>query len=276
MWETPRSRYSPFIMSFQLLQDVEIIRVTAEDAVTEQDVVVPEYALHLTVNGEELATLMCFPEALRELITGFLIAEGLVRDLTMIRSIRIDEERGEASVTLSGEAELPLRLYGNRTIQAGCGSPPLFPRTLESIRARVLPEGPPVAVSVIMDSMRAFQGQSGLYGRTGGVHSAAMVHRGKIVIFRDDVGRHNAVDKVAGEAAMKGVPRDECVLLSSGRISSDLVTKAAVHGIPVVASRSAPTGRAVEIARMLKLGLAGFVRGKRMNIYAGAERFVLP
>ncbi len=260
-------------MGTKLLHDVEILKVSSDGTAVESDVVVPEYALHLVVNGENLATLMCLPEALRELITGFLISEGLVKDESMIRRIRIEEEGGEAQVTLAGDVELPLRLYGKTTVNAGCGSPSLFPRTLDSIRSRELPPGEPVKASCIMRAMREFQNLSELYGRTGGVHAAAILFEDRIACFREDVGRHNAVDKVAGAAVIDGLPRERCAVLTTGRISSDLVTKAIVHGIPIVASRSAPTGRAVEIARMLNLGVAGFVRGRRMNIYAGRERF---
>ena len=257
----------------ELLQQVEIIRVGTQTAVADSDVVVPEYALHLSVNGRALATLMCLPEALQELITGFLISEGLIRSVESIESITISHAAGEAAVSLASEAELPLQLYGKRTIHTGCGSPSLFPRTLDSLRSRTVPASTPLPVSSLFTAMRRFQHSSSLFGRTGGVHSAAIYVGGTIRFFREDVGRHNAVDKVAGEAAINRVPGSECALLSSGRISSDLVTKAAIHGIPIVASRSAPTGRAVEIARSLHIGLAGFVRGRRMNIYSGIERF---
>lgn len=262
-------------MEHPLVQDVEILKVGPDSIVTERDVVVAEQALHLTINGEPLATLMCLPEAIKELVTGFLISEGLVRTPEEILSFRLSQEGDQALVQLSEKADLPLRLYGNRTVNIGCGSPSLFPRTLDSIRTGTVPSSAPVPCHVLVRAMRDFQGLSSLHGKTGGVHSAAILRGGEIYCFREDVGRHNAVDKVAGRVALDGVNPLECALLSSGRISSDLATKAAVHGIPVVASRSAPTARALEICRLLGIGLAGFVRGTGMNIYSGEQRFDL-
>lgn len=258
-----------------LVQTVDITRVAVAGWEQTSDVVVPEYALHLNVNGKPIATLMCLPEALRELVTGFLISEGLVRIPEDIRSISINEDKGEASATLADSSDMPLKLYGRRTVHTGCGSPPLFPRTLDSLRSRTLPDSPPLSVLELSEAMQQLQHASELFNRTGGVHSAAICLNGQLRFFRDDVGRHNAVDKVAGEAAMHGIERSRCALLCSGRISSDLVTKAAVHGIPIVVSRSAATGRAVEIALSLNMGLVGFARGRRMNIYSGISRFDL-
>ena len=263
------------IPAVDLLQEIEITRVGPNGSQTEIDVVVPEYALHLSVNGQALATLMCLPEALHELVVGFLVSEGLVRRLEDIEAIEISQANGEAAVTLNRNSDLPLQLYGRRTINTGCDSPPLFPRTLDSLRSRALPAGPPIRVASLSQAMQQLHHRSTLFEKTGGVHSAALCRDCEILFFREDVGRHNAVDKVAGEAVLNGVIRSECALLCSGRISTDLITKAAIHGIPIVASRSAPTGRAVEIARSLNVGLAGFVRARRMNVYAAVERFDL-
>lgn len=257
------------------VESIEILEIGPNGPREATDVVAPEYALHLSVNGKLLATLMCVPDALDELITGFLMSEGLIRNLGDIRSISIAKESGEASVSLGPDADLPLKLYGKRIVNTGCGSPSLFPRTLDSLRSKSLPESTPILVSALLNAMRELQHSSQLFRKTGGVHSAAIVHEGRIRFFREDVGRHNAVDKVAGDAVLHGIPREECALLCSGRISSDLVTKATVHRIPIVASRSAPTGRAVEIAQSVGMGLAGFVRGRRMNIYSGRTRFQL-
>ena len=263
------------IPAVDLLQEIEITKVGPDGSRTTIDVVVPEYALHLSVNRQALATLMCLPEALHELVVGFLVSEGLVRRLQDIDTIEISQANGEAAVALNQSSDLPLQLYGRRTINTGCDGPPLFPRTLDSLRSRALPASRPITVASLSQAMQQLHHRSQLFEKSGGVHSAALCRDAEILFFREDVGRHNAVDKVAGEAVLNGVIRSECALLCSGRISTDLITKAAIHGIPVVASRSAPTGRAVEIARSLNVGLAGFVRGRRMNIYAAIERFDL-
>ncbi|MGM0674800.1 MAG: formate dehydrogenase accessory sulfurtransferase FdhD, partial [Spirochaetota bacterium] len=258
-------------------QHIDILKVDAEGITETQDTVVDEHPLHVTVDGTPIATLMCLPEALEALVRGFLISEGLAKSGEDIRRISIDGANAEAAVELANADELPLELYGRRTVFSGCGSPPLFPRLLDSLRSKPLAPSPhPLPVPSLFAAMRELQQRSRLFAETGGVHAAAVYYNGGILFFREDVGRHNAVDKVAGELAASDTPRGECALLCSGRISTDLVTKAAAHRIPVIASRSAPTHRAVEIARATDIGLAGFVRGSRMNIYSGSGRFETP
>jgi len=256
---------------------IEILKITGGTAADAEDTVVAEYPLHVTIDGTAVATLMCLPDALDALVRGFLISEGLVARVGDIKRISVNYDYGEAAVALENADGLPIELYGKRTVFSGCGSPPLFPRLLDSLRSRPLAPSPyPLPVDALLTAMRDLQERSRLFGETGGVHSAAVYHNGGILFFREDVGRHNAVDKVAGELASEGTPSAECALLCSGRISTDLVTKASAHRIPVIASRSAPTARAVEIAEATGIGLAGFVRGSRMNIYSHAERFEIP
>jgi FdhD protein len=113
---------------------------------------------------------------------------------------------------------------------------------------------------------------SDLFRSTGGAHAAALCEEGRVLVFKEDIGRHNAVDKVFGECLIKGIEADGKILLTSGRISSEILLKAVRRGIAILASRSAPTSLAVQFAEKAGMALVGFVRGRRMNIYSNAYR----
>ena len=115
--------------------------------------------------------------------------------------------------------------------------------------------------------MKGFEKKSSVFRSTGGTHSAGLADRDKILLFNEDIGRHNAVDKVLGEALMRKTPLKNKILLSSGRISSDILLKARRTGIAIIISRSAPTNLAIDLAQRLGITIVGFARGRRMNIY---------
>ena len=125
---------------------------------------------------------------------------------------------------------------------------------------------------MIIDLMQEMGKRSELFRETGGVHSSALAREGTLVLFREDIGRHNAIDKIIGECLLSGIPFDDALLMTSGRITSEIARKAGIAGIPVIASRSAPTSLAIRMAEELDLTIVGFVRGKRMNIYTGDWR----
>ncbi len=120
--------------------------------------------------------------------------------------------------------------------------------------------------------MKEFQRRSDLYRTTGGVHSAALCDSEKILVFSEDVGRHNAVDKIFGRCLLEDIPTDDRMVVTSGRISSEILLKVARRRIPLIASKSAPTDLGVKLANDLGITLLGFVRGKRMNVYANRWR----
>ena len=126
----------------------------------------------------------------------------------------------------------------------------------------------------IFDLVKGFQHHSLIFKTTGGVHSAALCDNRNILLFADDIGRHNAVDKIFGEALLKDIPTDDRIILTSGRIPSEILLKVAKRRIPIIISVSAPTNLGVKLAADLGITLIGFVRGKRMNVYTNDWRIL--
>jgi FdhD protein len=155
-------------------------------------------------------------------------------------------------------------------VGSGCGSLP--PPELRAGPPALPADGLRVPAARVGELMHELARLSELHRRTGGVHSAALADEGGIRLFREDIGRHNAVDKVIGARLAEGGDFRRCLLLSSGRVSSEVLAKAARCGAPVLVSRTAPTDRSVSEARRLNLTLVGFARGERMNLYSAPER----
>ncbi len=254
-------------------KDTDIIRCSDKGIQHTTDIVVEEYPLTLFLEGKEFVTLLCSPEDLEYLVTGFLLSEGFIKKNEDIDNIRIDKERGTAEIRLKGGSLLAEKLYGSRTITSGCGRGPVFYNAKDSIDTRVLEDdGFRIEYQSILRLMKQFDEKSEVFKKTGGVHSCAIGTREGIEIYHEDIGRHNAMDKVIGHAVKEGLDFAKCVALTSGRISSEMLVKAAKRGIPVIASRSAPTVLAVRLAEKLNITLAGFVRGRRFNVYSGFHR----
>src|SRR5713226_2093370 len=250
-----------------------------------QDYLVGEEPLQIRVGKSPLTVTMRTPGHDLELAAGFLYTEGLIRRHEEIRSLEQsagarEQERGNVvQVELEGEAALNLeQTQRNFFAASSCGI--CGKATIEQVRVRgVEPPNPnlrldPEILCRLPETLREAQA---IFGRTGGLHAAGLFDtRGEMVALREDVGRHNAVDKVVGWALLAGkLPLSENVLMVSGRGGFEIIQKACVAGIPVVASVSAPSSLAVQLARELRLTLVGFLRGKRFIVYAGEERLNL-
>jgi FdhD protein len=216
-----------------------------------------------------------------ELAAGFLFTEGLIAPGEVRRVAYCDNLPGEdqrynvVSVTLARSFD-PDALRRNFFATSSCGV--CGKAALEDVEVRCGPvaEGPQVALDVVLGLPDALRAAQKVFDRTGGLHAAGLfTPAGELVAVREDVGRHNAVDKVIGELYLDGrVPLSGHVLQVSGRLSFEIVQKAAVAGIPVVSAVSAPSSLAVDAAERFGMTLVGFVRDGRCNIYSGASRIV--
>jgi len=254
---------------------VPVTRLRDGQPSEDTDSVARESSLVLLVDGRTVCRLQCSPGQFEELALGFLCTSGLLPPQAKEVPIACDTRETETHVNVSfGVPDEDLtQLRENLVAGTGCGLGMFSVKGFDPLDCRrKIDMSFRITAAELSDAMRAFQEHSIVYRETGGVHSAGIADRGELVAFAEDVGRHNAVDKVIGCCLRKGLPMHDKVVLSTGRLSLDLVAKAVRAGLPVAASRSAPTDAAVELARLANLTLAGFVRGDRMNIYTAEWR----
>ncbi len=249
---------------------VELWVVEERTRRTERVEVIDERPLTLLVNDVRWVTLMCTPVQLRELVLGFLSAEGVIASLEEVRRLRIDPEAGLARVELTHPVELPRE----RILTSGCVGGLTF-ADLAAVHPPLGPS-PPYTPEQIWRAMADLLAAARLYRRARGVHSAALSDGRRLLAVAEDVGRHNTLDKLRGRALLDGLATRGRLLVSTGRISSEMLHKAAAMGIAVVASRSSPTRLSVALARSWRIALVGYVRRGRMRVYAGPERLGLP
>lgn len=252
---------------------IDAFRISAEGRVPRDEVVVREVPFTIIVNGRELATLLCTPSGLENLATGFLLSEGVISSRNEIAGTSLNETGWYVRFDVKADA-VPDTLSSPRLITSGCAAAVTFYREADALGTTPLDSDLRVPSSAILDLMKGFQQKSSLFRETGGVHSCAIADQERIEIFAEDIGRHNAVDKVFGECLLKDITTRDKILLTSGRMSSDILIKAAKRQVPLIVSPSAPTDLAVGLARKLSVTMVGFVRGQRMNVYSQNERIV--
>jgi len=245
-----------------------------------EDYLAAEEPLEIRIGKEPLSVTMRTPGHDVELAAGFLFTEGLFERREQILSLETDlpgENRGNlVRVDFAADAVPDMeKLRRNFFAASSCGI--CGKASIDSVRARTL--RPPnqdfrLGAEVLPRLPDALRASQAVFGRTGGLHAAALFDAdGKLLIVREDIGRHNAVDKVIGWALLEGrLPLADSVLLVSGRGGFEIIQKAIVAGLPVVASVSAPSGLAVQLAREMQLTLIGFLRERRFVIYSGDER----
>lgn len=223
-----------------------------------------EMALAIAVNRQELVTILCTPTKLNALVIGFLYAEGIIAGTGDVASMRVCEEESLAEVMLSdSQYELPKV----RTITSGCGGGAAFKKQEKKVESDLV-----LAPEEVLDLMKQLQEQMELYRLCGGVHASALSDARNLLVVAEDIGRHNTLDKIQGECLLREIPTRGRMLLSTGRISSEMIHKAARMEVPVVASRHSPTGSAVLLARDLGITLVGHARGSRLSVYSHPQR----
>lgn len=249
-------------------EQIKVLRITETDRQPQDDSVAREYPLTIILNNQELATLLCSPSEPHYLATGFLVSTGLLQNRSDIKNITYDQRTGSVRVDtnkiINGNHDP--RIY----ITSGCGRGTLFKQPENNKLA--ITSQITLTVAEILALTKQFQQCSKLFKVTGGVHSAALCDHKEILLFKEDIGRHNAIDKIFGDCFLNKITTDDRIILTSGRVSSEIILKVAKRNIPVLVSPSAPTDVGVRSAITFGMTLIGFVRGKRMNIYAGDWR----
>lgn len=257
------------------------LRPSGEPPQAIDDSVAAESAVHIAINGIHCLTIMCTPEKLEDLVVGHLLSEGIIDRLSQLTDLRIANAY-RCEVMLATELDLRERLSRStpflRIVTSACGTS--VPLAFAKLTDRLVPVevdlGMTFDASAIQNAASQLNQEALIYRRTGGVHAAAICGRdGTLEHLAEDVGRHNAVDKVIGSCARSEHLFEENFLISTGRITGDIVLKAARMKIPVVASISALLTSGIDVAEMIGVTAIGFVRGRRMNIYAHPERIRL-
>jgi len=242
------------------------------------DLLAVEEPLEVRIDGEPLTVTMRTPGDDIDLAAGFLYTEGLLASLADVREIKMCDENVAAVSVAPGTSLAPVSRKFVTTSACGvCGKD-----SIEAIRVRSRFDVSADPVRVSPEVLAAMPGQlrdaQRVFASTGGLHAAGLfTGSGELLVLREDVGRHNAVDKVAGWALRSGrLPLAGCVLMVSGRASFELAQKAVMMGVPVLAAVSAPSSLAASLADEAGLTLVGFLRGNAMNVYSGVDRIALP
>jgi FdhD protein len=260
-------------MKKEILITEKIRKFKINEFIEAEDVVINENPVTLFINGYQFLTLMILKENLEELITGFLASEGLIEKRQDIKNIIFKNNKTVALIEI--EEDFHPNDYKKRTLTSGCGGGKTFINLKDSAEAQEIKSSQQYPAEKFTVLMQKMQQNTNYFQKTGGTHTAALANAEKIIYQLEDIGRHNALDKIIGRALIENINLKDKIMLTSGRISSEMIIKVLKQGIPFLVSRSAPTNAAVKIARDRNITLIGFCRGQRFNIYSGEERIML-
>jgi FdhD protein len=254
-----------------ITKEVNIIRINNATKEDTCDSIIEELPLDIFVNHEFYATLMCTPIDVVELAVGFLFSEGVIRAISSIKSI---EEKYENRVCIILHGKVTVDYNTSRAITSGCGNGSIHVISLEECSIKFIDSNCKFSIVEILRLMSEFNSKSELFKQTGGAHSSCLCSENSILLFSEDIGRHNALDKVIGKALMKNIDFNDKIVMTTGRISSDIVVKVAKAGLQIIVSHSAPTSLALSIAKTANITIIGFARANRMNIYCSDHRLI--
>ncbi|MFC1959345.1 formate dehydrogenase accessory sulfurtransferase FdhD [Chloroflexota bacterium] len=229
--------------------------------------VVAEARLSIFINAQEIATIMCSPTEQKALALGFLHNEGMIHSLAEVKLMQSNVPGTTVDIFLDRSDFTPPRRL---VLTSGCSGGVSFQDWQAHYPA--LTSAFTTTPETIFALMRAMQGTADLYRRVRGVHAAALGNPGGLLLSAEDIGRHNTIDKVAGKALLGGVATRDQILTTSGRISSEMLIKARMMDIPIVASHTSPTSVTVQLAELWDICVAGYVRQDKMRIYTHPER----
>lgn len=253
------------------METFKITKIKDSNREAAEDIVIEEVPFTLIIDDKELVTLLCTPVDLEDLIRGFLFTSGLIKKTQDIKKIIINQQRWTANIDLGGA---DTNLTFKRLYTSGCGKGTLFYNAFDLINRVKISSDFKIEAARINGLMLDFQKRSEIYLKTGGAHSAALADNKEILIFKEDIGRHNAIDKVIGQGLKENISFENKIMITSGRISSEVLLKIQKCKIPAIISRSAPTNQAIKLAKDMEITLVGFARGSRMNIYSTEERII--
>ena len=249
-----------------------IIKYKSGKIVDNPDEIAVEYSLDLHVNGKKLVRLLCTPKSIKSLCLGFLRSEGLIEIHDDVKRFQFDEKSCSAFVEIKDNGQMSeieekkLNVVGT---SKGMVSEDIYGKSFKSEECEIENITRGIDFQKLLETVEEFGKMSELFKNTGCAHSCAAGSFDQITVFEDDIGRHNALDKVVGSCIIKEIDMSSALLFLSGRVSSEMLLKALGGGFRAIVSRSAPTNAAVDIARENGIFLCGFARGDKINIYSG-------
>jgi len=262
------------------MREIKVSRINVSDYTIEErtDFVAEEMPLHIFLNKIHYGTILCSPDQLKEMVVGHLLSEGLLKSTDEIDELLMKKD-GKCLVKLKPDIDTEQRISTSqrfaRLVVSACSSPDYRPLSEVIDSLPKLDMTLTVNAKVVSQSVLQLNTIAEKFRTTGGVHVAALYStNGELAALAEDVGRHNAVDKVIGAGATKNMNFRNFFLVLSGRLTGDIVLKAARMKIPVIASLAAAISSGLEAAQLTGVTLIGFVRGKRMNVYTYPERIV--
>jgi FdhD protein len=241
------------------------------------DCIAEEVPLQISLNEAYTFVIWCSPSQFKELAVGYLLAEEILKSDDEIESVSSDEKKHQCQLTLKPMVDLDERMKNSRRstriiplIKAST-SPYQHDEKIPFVKSKLA-----IKAQTILDALAQMNNLAKGFKQTGGLHdSGIFTADGKMLAFSEDVGRHNTVDKVIGQASLAKVDFSQCFMIITGRVPGDMIYKAAKVGLPIVASVAAVLNSGVSSAEKANIALVGFVRGSRMNVYTGIERIIL-
>ncbi|PAF52204.1 formate dehydrogenase accessory sulfurtransferase FdhD [Helicobacter sp. 13S00477-4] len=255
----------------EILKNILIHRFDGDEVFLKEDIVILENRVHIWLNGEKIISTMCIPMQQDAHAVGFLLSEGVIERVEDIFELKIAADGLNVFIQAKINENNLQNLYKEKTLVSGCGGG-ITGNTQNVIGIPFNTSALKIKAKQISKNIALFYKESELYLKTGCVHKAMLLFEDGFKISSEDIGRHNAIDKVAGKARLIGLDTSMAVLMVSGRLSSEMVIKAVMHSVPIVVSRTAPTFLGVKTAQIHGLTLIGFARGKAMNIYTHPTR----
>jgi FdhD protein len=253
------------------LKTVVIDKLIENEATEVEDVTIEEARLSLYLNGEKAISMMTIPKDQEAHAIGFLMSENVISSIDDVIEIKLSEDGLRVDVSANINEDSLKHLYKEKTLTSGCGGG--VTGTADS--ELVIPFNQTafkVEPQTIYDEVKIFYKESELYNLTGCVHKAMIYLLDGTTITAEDIGRHNAIDKAIGKCKLQRLDTTKSILFVSGRLSSEMVTKAVMHRIPMVVSRTAPTYLGVQTAHKHGITLIGFARGRKLNLYTHSGR----
>ena len=254
-----------------------VIKVDYGKILTAEETVVEEIPLTIFLNGNELLTVLCSPGGEAELVTGFLVSEGIASGLSDITGLTFEPDRNIAWVEAKLLTPLSDKMYLKRCMTACCGKGRIgFYYVGDSRVSQFNDSQYRLSVEEALAYQSELEKHSLTFQATGGVHSGALAKDGAFLCFRQDIGRHNVFDRIYGYALSNAIRTEDKILVFSGRVSSEIVLKVAKMRISLIIARSAPTSLALGLADELGITVVGFARENRMNLYTHPQRVLMP